>query len=96
MALGQLTLALGALGGFPSFLLSLLRFAGVEVRFLAMTAGLFTQAFTFLLALSATLARGQRGEHQEDEDYDDYGDDQSGGHSFFFTRLSIGKPPLSG
>ncbi len=77
MALGQLALALGALGGFLSFLLSLLRFAGVQVRFLAVTAGLFAEAFAFHFALGATPARSQRGEHQEDEYDDDYGDDQS-------------------
>jgi hypothetical protein len=77
VALGQLTLALGTLGGFLGRLLMLLRFAGVEVRFLAVAPRLFAQAFPFPFALGAALARGHRGEDEQNDDDNDYGDDQS-------------------
>ncbi len=77
MALGQLTLALGTLGGLLGRLLVLLRFAGVEVSFLAMAPGLFAQALTFPFALGAALARGHCGEDEQNDDDNDYGDDQS-------------------
>lgn len=76
VALGQFPLALGTFGGLLGRLLVLLRFAGVQVGFLAMAPGLFAEALPFPFALGAALARGHRGENEQNDD-NDYGDDQS-------------------
>jgi len=78
VVLGQLALALGPLGRFPSSLLVVLRLAGVHLGLVAMAAGLLAEALTLPLTLGAAFAARPHGENQQD-DYDyDYGDDQCG------------------
>jgi hypothetical protein len=78
VVLGELALALGSLGRFPSRFLVILRLAGVYVGLGAVAAGLFAEALAFPFAPGAALAAGKHGENQQDGDNDDYGDDQSG------------------
>jgi hypothetical protein len=74
----ELTLALGALGGFLGSFLVLLGFAGVQVGLLAVTAGLFAEPLAAQFALGLVAARGDESEDQQDDDYDDDGYEQSG------------------